>query len=75
MIAGLERFVQYGFAPFAEEWNEYNLFSGKQVTVHLGDKAIQGIDAGIDESGNFRLQTDDGARIFNAGEISLRGTL
>ena len=74
MIAGLERFVQYGFAPFAEEWNEYNLFSGKQVTVHLGDKTIQGIDAGIDESGNFQLQTDDGTRIFNAGEISLRGT-
>tara|TARA_B100000029_G_scaffold332972_1_gene325136 strand:+ start:149 stop:1057 length:909 start_codon:yes stop_codon:yes gene_type:complete len=70
---GLERFAQCGFAPFVEEWSEYNLFSGKQVTVHLGDKIIEGIDAGIDESGNLRLQTDDGTRTFNSGEISLRG--
>lgn len=73
VVSGLERFVQYGFASFASEWDEYNLFRGKQVIVHLGDKMVEGKDAGIDARGNFLLSTNSGLKTFNAGEISLRG--
>ena len=73
VVSGLERFVEHGFAPFASEWDEYNLFRGKQVIVHLGDTIVEGEDAGIDARGNFRLSTENGVKTFNAGEISLRG--
>jgi BirA family biotin operon repressor/biotin-[acetyl-CoA-carboxylase] ligase len=72
VLEGLDSFARDGFASFYPEWDKFNLYAGKKVFVHLGDSIISGQDAGIDLGGNFKLKTEDGIRIFNAGEISLR---
>jgi len=72
VLEGLDVFAKDGFDSFYPEWDMLNLYAGQPVVVHLGDSVISGQDAGIDRGGNFRLKTDDGIQIFNAGEISLR---
>lgn len=72
VIEGLEVFASDGFDSFYPKWDTFNLYAGRTVFVHLGDSIISGQDAGIDHGGNLRIKTDDGIRIFNAGEISLR---
>ncbi|MCY4530994.1 MAG: biotin--[acetyl-CoA-carboxylase] ligase [Gammaproteobacteria bacterium] len=72
VIFGLDRFAEKGFSDFYREWDSYNLYRGKEVTVHLGDQGINGVDAGVDTSGNLLLNTVDGVRVCNAGEVSLR---
>ncbi|MDG2070936.1 MAG: biotin--[acetyl-CoA-carboxylase] ligase [Pseudomonadales bacterium] len=72
VLEGLDVFALDGFDSFYPEWDMLNLYAGQPVFVSLGDSVIRGQDAGIDHGGNFRLKTDDGIRIFNAGEISLR---
>ena len=72
VIVGLDRFAEKGFSAFYREWAIYNLYRGKEVIVHLGDQRINGVDAGVDTSGNLLLNTVDGVRVCNAGEVSLR---
>ncbi len=72
VIAGMDRFAIEGFSPFRGLWPEFNLLQGMPVTVLLGDRRIQGDDAGIDAEGNLRLQSESGLQIFNAGEVSVR---
>ena len=72
VIIGLDRFAEKGFSAFYSEWDSYNLYRGKEVIVHLGDQWINGVDAGVDTSGNLLLNTVDGVRVCNAGEVSLR---
>lgn len=72
VIIGLDRFAEKGFSAFYREWDIYNLYRGKEVIVHLGEQRINGVDAGVDTSGNLLLNTVDGVRVCNAGEVSLR---
>jgi BirA family transcriptional regulator, biotin operon repressor / biotin---[acetyl-CoA-carboxylase] ligase len=72
VLPALAEFAETGFGPFAAEWPAYNLYRDQLVQVALGGQIIQGIDQGIDESGQLLLRTADGIRAFNAGEVSLR---
>jgi len=65
-------FEREGFASFCEDWNSNNVYRGQEVMVLGGKNGISGIDAGVDENGNYLLETDTGIQIFNAGEVSLR---
>lgn len=72
VISGMDRFADSGFAAFHKDWLQYNLYTHREVIVHLGDQRITGIDMGVDKSGNLLLKTSEGTRAFNAGEVSLR---
>lgn len=74
VISGLDIFSQVGFTAFANEWQEYNLFRNRVISVHIADSVVTGIDAGVDGAGNLLLLTDEGLKSFNAGEVSLRGS-
>ena len=41
--------------------------------MQLGDTYIEGVVAGLDRSGGLILTTAEGERVFNGGEVSLRG--
>lgn len=72
LLTALELFEDQGFSAFRDEWNEANLYKGMEVMVHLGEEVIFGRDAGVDDNGNLLLETNDGMRVFSAGQVSLR---
>jgi BirA family biotin operon repressor/biotin-[acetyl-CoA-carboxylase] ligase len=72
LLPALSNFSQTGFCIQASEWAEVNFYSGKQVQISLGEDIIRGVDRGVDEFGNIRIETQDGLKSFNAGEVSLR---
>lgn len=72
LVSAMERFARDGLPPFLEEWERYDLYRGEQVQVQWGSETIRGIHLGLDPHGALRLDTADGIRSFQAGEVSLR---
>lgn len=72
LVPALARFQETGFAPWAELWQEYDVYHGSQVLVRRSDDTIEGINRGVDQEGNLLLETSEGVQAFNAGEVSLR---
>ncbi|MFC4260047.1 biotin--[acetyl-CoA-carboxylase] ligase [Marinobacter lacisalsi] len=70
LVDRLHDFEKSGFAPFSEIWNQYDLFRDKKLRATSGDWS--GLGCGVDESGNYLLDTGQGIEKINAGEISLR---
>lgn len=68
----LGRFEAEGLSPFIEEWKQFDVYLGKQVSLSSAAGSVEGIYQGIGESGELLLQTPDGVLSFNAGEVSLR---
>jgi BirA family biotin operon repressor/biotin-[acetyl-CoA-carboxylase] ligase len=68
-----QEFSLAGFSAHRDEWCRYDVFSDRAVKVQLGDTYIEGVVAGVDLGGGLILSTDEGERIFNGGEVSLRG--
>jgi BirA family biotin operon repressor/biotin-[acetyl-CoA-carboxylase] ligase len=72
LIATLDLFGREGLNPFLEKWNRFDGFRGESVRVVLGDRVTEGVHAGIAGDGALLLETSDGVRRFQAGEVSLR---
>lgn len=72
LISALGKFDAEGFAPFADRWNDYNLYSGMEVRILRGGQESVGIDRGVDDCGNLLLEMDSGIEVHNSGEVSLR---
>lgn len=70
--AAMQEFDRSGFEPFMHDWNNYNRYFGEKVSIHRGDQRFEGKDCGVDASGNLLLETPQGLRTFNSGEVSLR---
>jgi BirA family biotin operon repressor/biotin-[acetyl-CoA-carboxylase] ligase len=70
----LREFSANGFAAFRAEWESYHALHSQPVRLLLPDGAcVSGIARGVTEKGELELETEQGIRIFNAGEASLRG--
>jgi BirA family biotin operon repressor/biotin-[acetyl-CoA-carboxylase] ligase len=70
----LGAFRQHGFAGLRDDWLALDAFSGKPVALSLPDaRKIQGVAAGVDETGAFLLR-DRHSHLssYSGGEISLR---
>ncbi|MDZ7684092.1 MAG: biotin--[acetyl-CoA-carboxylase] ligase [Gammaproteobacteria bacterium] len=72
MLPALVVFEDRGFAPFATAWADYDLYAGAHVGILSGGDRVEGVNVGIDGDGNLLLDTAEGRRTFNAGEVSLR---
>ncbi|MCP5362062.1 MAG: biotin--[acetyl-CoA-carboxylase] ligase [Hyphomicrobiales bacterium] len=62
-----------GFPVIANAWNKVALALGTSISVRTYDSTEHtGAYAGVDESGNLLLKTDDGkALVINAGDVML----
>jgi BirA family biotin operon repressor/biotin-[acetyl-CoA-carboxylase] ligase len=69
---GLEGFSQLGFEPFRSAWQALDAHEGQEVSIISNNSAQTGISLGVNESGNLMLETSEGIKAFNAGEVSLR---
>ncbi|MCK7545694.1 biotin--[acetyl-CoA-carboxylase] ligase [Marinobacter bryozoorum] len=70
LVDYLSDFESSGFTGFAEQWNRFDAFKGRKLVASSGNLA--GIGRGVDETGNYLLETTDGLERVYAGEISLR---
>lgn len=70
----LQEFAERGFAALREEWEGSHAWQGKPVRLHLPDGSyVAGTARGVSDEGALELETAQGMRRFNVGEISLRG--
>ncbi|HKQ30607.1 MAG TPA: bifunctional biotin--[acetyl-CoA-carboxylase] ligase/biotin operon repressor BirA [Burkholderiales bacterium] len=68
-------FAERGLAGFRAEWERRHLYTGKPVSLHQGDRRIDGVVEGVDDNGALRLRDTQGdTRTFFSGEVSLRAS-
>lgn len=68
----LQQFEQGGFATLQQEWERYHLYQNRKVRVRMPDGAeIRGLACGVTASGELRLETEQGMRLMNSGEIEV----
>ncbi len=65
-------YAEEGLAPFIERWRAYDVYLGKSARLLIGDQIILGRYAGVTEQGALILETEQGQRVFQSGELSLR---
>lgn len=73
LLPMLANFEQQGFAGSLNQWLQRDAFLNQDVVLHLGDKQITGQYVGVEQDGSLLIDTADGRRSFNGGEVSLRG--
>lgn len=73
LAAVLDEFASSGFAALRTEWERYHVQQDRPVELHMPDGSrIVGIARGVSESGELRLETAEGMRQFNSGEVGVR---
>lgn len=66
----LRQFVNSGFASLRNEWERYHFYQNQSVRLHMPDgSTVCGIACGISEIGELCLETEQGIRYFNSGEV------
>lgn len=68
----LGEFSRSGFTGLKDEWERAHAYQGQAVSLLQGDRKIDGICLGVDDSGALRLQTASGEQRFQGGEVSMR---
>jgi BirA family biotin operon repressor/biotin-[acetyl-CoA-carboxylase] ligase len=69
LIEVLEEYQERGFECFMSEWDESDFLKGKKV---LGSGGIEGVAMGINAQGALLVETSEGLKCINAGEVSVR---
>ncbi|MCI0401875.1 MAG: bifunctional biotin--[acetyl-CoA-carboxylase] ligase/biotin operon repressor BirA [Gammaproteobacteria bacterium] len=72
LFAVLSAYQVQGFAGVRDEWAEYDLISGRSVTLTLPDKQVYGRVIGVDPHAALMLSVNGRVQIFTSGEVSLR---
>lgn len=72
LLDAMRSYAKDGFAAFASDWRRLDALQGRPVTVHLENSDTSGVARGVTEQGALRVDTDEGAREFVAGEVSVR---
>lgn len=58
-----------GFGPTRAAWLERAAFLGETITIRIGDSPVSGRFAGLDPSGRLELDTAEGLRLIDAGDL------
>ena len=70
----LREFSEQGFTAFRAEWQNYHGFQDRPVQLLMPDGSnVSGIVCGVSNDGALELETGQGIRKYNVGEVSLRG--
>ncbi len=63
------------FEELRHSWSERAVGLGEEVRILRGEQVFQGVFKGILIDGELLLETEDGEKCFNAGEVQLRSKL
>lgn len=70
LAGALRQFAQGGFAAFGGEWERYHIHQDQPVRLRMADgSVVSGIARGVGAGGELRLETAQGMRQFNSGEV------
>lgn len=68
----LDEFSCTGFTTLRAEWERYHIQQNLPVQLNMADGSrISGIARGVSEGGELRLETAQGIRQFNSGEVGV----
>ena len=73
LIPMLSTFEANGFEPLLQDWLERDAFLGRDIVLKLGKDELLGRQVGVKPDGSLCIETAEGLRTFNGGEVSLRG--
>src|SRR3989338_5588744 len=66
----LREFARDGFAASRAEWERHHIHRNKPVQLRMADgSAVSGIARGVSDNGELCLETVQGVRHFNSGEV------
>ncbi len=69
----LSEFSQSGFTGLRVEWEQHHAHQNKSIRLRMPDgKVISGIAHGVSEQGELCLETAQGMRRFNSGEVGVQ---
>ena len=69
----VSQFMKKGFSSFRDEWESYDAYMGKGVTVINNNEVFcEGEEKGVDDSGRLLIKTDTGIKAVHSGDVSLR---
>lgn len=67
----LQQFSQEGFAALRSEWEQCHIHQDRPVQMLMADgQTVSGIARGVSDSGELCLETAQGMRRFNSGEVA-----
>ncbi len=69
-------FETSGLRAFLPAWQQAHVYHGQAVTLLRGSEVLEGVVAGIDESGAIKLRDAAGCvSVYHSGEVSLRAEI
>jgi len=70
LARALREFAQGGFAASRADWEQYHIHRDKPIQLRMADgSAVSGIARGVSDNGELCLETAQGMRRFNSGEV------
>ncbi len=73
LARALQQFAQDGFASLRKEWEQYHIHQHQQVNLHMPDgSTVSGVARGVNDSGELCLETAQGMRYLNSGEVGVQ---
>ena len=73
VVAMIDDFDESTVSQLVEAFDAVDAFRNQPVTVTTANGSVDGVNAGINSSGQLLLDTDGGQLQFSAADISLRG--
>ncbi|MBI5625684.1 MAG: biotin--[acetyl-CoA-carboxylase] ligase [Nitrosomonadales bacterium] len=71
LAQALQQFAHGGFAVLRNEWEQSHIHQNMPVQIQMADgKLVSGIARGVSDSGELCLETEQGMRRFNSGEVA-----
>lgn len=68
----LAQSVYGGFKTLRAEWEADHLWQGRSASLVAGQRRIDGVVLGVDDSGALRMDVEGVENVFSGGELSLR---
>lgn len=75
LIPMLATFEASGFEPLLQDWLDRDAYLGSDIVLTMGADILQGKQVGVNSDGSLCIETADGLRTFNGGEVSLRANV
>ena len=73
VLSKTQRFEETDVGALIDEFQQHDAFRGERISVLTAENEIYGVNSGINQYGQLKLQTDQGQALFSAAEISMRG--
>jgi BirA family biotin operon repressor/biotin-[acetyl-CoA-carboxylase] ligase len=72
LLLALQQFQAKGLAPFIQDWQQWDIVTGKTIRLQLPNETLTGIAKGIDHNGALLVQSRGTISSHMAGEVSVR---